>query len=303
MKKKKNLEHCLTFPLAPMPPALFSPTGEMFKTPKSKFANILKSEIETVEPTNINIEIIDGFHYLHQIGNSMPQTFDKVAESILIKICSSSATEIHLIFDRYLSPSIKDNERQSRKEFDTPYKISGPQQIRPKDFLLSLKNYRFKEALVKFLADYWENNHLFQIIKNKKVFLTVEHLCYSYQVQDNGIKKIEEVDYICYHEEADTRIVFHAHKAKSGSRILIKASDTDVLIILLGNMHKLSELTIFLATSANKKQPNQHLDCINCIDLALKLGPKLCKSLPAFHAFTGSDYTAAFYNKGKVETI
>lgn len=52
---------------------------------------------------------------------------------------------------------------------------------------------------------------------------------------------------------------------------------------------------------SNKKTNNQHLDCINCTDLALKLGSKLCQSLPAFHAFTGCDYTAAFYNKGKVK--
>lgn len=299
MKKKINVEHCFTFPLAPMPPALFSYTGEMLKTPKSTLANSLKSQVEMVEPTNINVEIIDGFYYLYSIGNSLPQTFEKVAESILMKICASHATEIHLIFDRYLSSSIKDSERQTRKEFDIPYKITGPQQIRPKDFLQSLKNYRFKDALVHFLSDYWENKNLLPIIQNKKIFLTVEHLCYSYQAQDNCIKKIEEVDYTCYHEEADTRIVFHAHKVTPGSRILIKASDTDVLVILLGNMHKLSESTIFLATSATKKQSN-HLDCINCIDLALKLGPKLCKSLPAFHAFTGCDYTAAFYNKGKI---
>lgn len=120
-----------------------------------------------------------------------------------------------------------------------------------------------------------------------------------YQAQQNCIKKSEEVDYTCNHEEADTRIVFHAHKVTPGSRILIKASDTDVLIIILGNIHKLSESTIFLATSATKKQ-SHHLDCINCIDLALKLGQKLCKSLPAYHAFTGCDYTAAFYNKGKI---
>lgn len=299
IKKKINLEHCLTFPLAPMPPALFSCTGEMLKTPKSKFAHILKSEIEMVEPTNINVEIIDGFYFLYSIGNSMPQTFEKVAESILMKICASHATEIHIIFDRYLSPSIKDSERQSRKEFDIPYKITGPEQIRPKDFVLSLKNYRFKDALVQFLADYWENKNLLPIIGNKKIFLTVEHLCYSYQAQDNCIRKCEEADYTCHHEEADTRIIFHAYKVTPGSRILIKASDTDILIILLGNMHKLSKSTIFLATSATKKQSN-YLDCINCIDLALKLGPKICKSLPAYHAFTGSDYTVAFYNKGKV---
>ncbi|CAG5110081.1 Protein of unknown function, partial [Cotesia congregata] len=146
VKKKINLEHCLTFPLAPMPPALFSLTGEMLKTPKSTFANSLKSQVEMVEPTNIDVEIIDGFYFLYLIGNSMPQTFEKVAESILMKICASQAKEIHLIFDQYVTPSIKDSERQSRKEFDVPYKITGPQQIRPKDFVQSLKNYRFKDA-------------------------------------------------------------------------------------------------------------------------------------------------------------
>lgn len=170
IKKKINLEYCLTFPLAPMPPALFSCTGEMFKTPKSTFAKTLKSLTEMTEPTDINVEIIDGFFYLHQIGCSLPQTFEKVAESILRKICSTNATEIHFIFDRYLSPSIKDSERQSRNEFNIPYKISGPQQIRIADFLRSLKNYCFKEALVQFLANFWENKHLVSIIRKKKNF-------------------------------------------------------------------------------------------------------------------------------------
>lgn len=33
----------------------------------------------------------------------------------------------------------------------------------------------------------------------------------------------------------------------------------------------------------------------------MNLGPTLCRGLPAFHAFTDCDYTAAFYNKGKVK--
>ena len=40
--------------------------------------------------------------------------------------------------------------------------------------------------------------------------------------------------------------------------------------------------------------------CINCTELSIKLGPTLCLALPAFYAFTGCDYTAAFSNKGKV---
>lgn len=153
-----------------MPPALFACTGEMLKTSKSTLGKVLKSKTKMVEPTHINVEIIDGFYYLHIIGAAIAQTFDKIAESILIKICSTNATEIHLIFDCYLSPSIKDSERESRKEFDIPYKISGPQQTRPKNFLQSLKNYRFKEALVQFLADYRQNDNLVTIIQNKKKF-------------------------------------------------------------------------------------------------------------------------------------
>lgn len=95
----------------------------MLKTSKSTLAKILKSKTEMVESTHINVQIIDGFYYLHLIGSYIAQTFNKVAESILIKICSRNATEINLIIDRYLTPSIKDSERESRKEFDIPCKF------------------------------------------------------------------------------------------------------------------------------------------------------------------------------------
>lgn len=42
------------------------------------------------------------------------------------------------------------------------------------------------------------------------------------------------------------------------------------------------------------------MNCVNCTELSKILGEQLCKALPAFHAFTDSDYTASFYTKGKV---
>lgn len=111
----------------------------------------------------------------------------------------------------------------------------------------SLKNYRFKDALVQFLAIGKKQS------KTKNFFLTVEERCYSYHTQQNRVIKIEENDYEFFHEEADTRMVFHHsfchYKAAAGSNILIKSADTDVLIILLGNMHKIQ---------------NRHLAC-KCI--------------------------------------
>lgn len=46
------------------------------------------------------------------------------------------------------------------------------------------------------------------------------------------------------HEEADTKIVYHACKADANSNILIRCSDTDVLIIMLGNMERRQYTTI-----------------------------------------------------------
>lgn len=72
------------------------------------------------------------------------------------------------------------------------------------------------------------------------------------------------------------------------------------MIILLGNIHKIQQSEIWLANGLTKNK-HQHLECINCTTLAEKFRSKLRQSLPAFHAFTGCDYTAAFYNRGKVK--
>lgn len=300
IEHKVDIENCLSYPLAPVPPALFHCTGHMYKTDKSTLSKHLKSKIEVSNPGHIDVEIIDGFYYLYSIGSTLPQSFGKVAEAILIKLCSTNSQEIHIIFDRYLTPSIKDCERLNRAEIDIPYTISGPLQPRPKDFLASLKNYRFKEALVKFLADHWSDNSFAAILKNKKVFITVDELCFSFSSVGNIVLKNEEPELACLHEEADTRIIFHISKIHDGAKILVKATDTDILIILLGNIHKFANLQIWLANSTSKKTTNQDQACINCTKLSVELGPTLCLALPAFHAFTGCDYTAAFFNKGKV---
>lgn len=73
----------------------------MYKTDKSNLAKILKQNVQQTQPPSVEIEIVDEFNYLHLIGTSLPKTFDKVAESILIKLCSTSASEFHIIFDRY----------------------------------------------------------------------------------------------------------------------------------------------------------------------------------------------------------
>ena len=100
MKKEIDINACLSFSFAPAPPALFQYSGEIHKTDKSAFGKLLRSKIKSEPPTFVDIEVIDGFYFLHLCGNSLPQTFGKVAESVLCKICNTSAREIHIVFDR-----------------------------------------------------------------------------------------------------------------------------------------------------------------------------------------------------------
>ena len=77
--------------------------------------------------------------------------------------------------------------------------------------------------------------------------------------------------------------------------VVIRASDTDIAVILLYHCEKFSgRIWMDVGTTS---QRNRRL--IDLTALSKSLGPQLCSSLPAFHAFTGSDYTAAFVRKGR----
>lgn len=41
------------------------------------------------------------------------------------------------------------------------FHIEGPDQVRSKDFSLELKNVNFKEALVQFLIENWEEDYTY----------------------------------------------------------------------------------------------------------------------------------------------
>lgn len=100
---------------------------------------------------------------------------------------------------------------RGRKVDDREYTISGPQQTRPADFLKELRNDKFKTALVTFLSNHWESNDVAPFIVEKEIIL--DHI-YSYNnkvVHDDSVLKSDEPTYYCLlHEEADTKIVFHA---------------------------------------------------------------------------------------------
>ncbi|KAJ8419194.1 hypothetical protein AAFF_G00006930 [Aldrovandia affinis] len=102
----------------------------------------------------------------------------------------------------------------------------------------------------------------------------------------------------CSHEEADTRIFLHArHATEAGSKvIMVKASDTDVVVIAVSVLQALQELGLQQLWVAFGQ--GQHLRWVPVHDLCCTLAEK-SKGMLFFHAFTGCDVISAFRGKGK----
>ncbi len=230
----------------------------------------------------------------------LPKQYGKLARHILQKLCRTSAKRIDLVFDRFITPSIKDAERDRRSKSgrDTPLKISGPNQQRPSDWLKALRNDSFKTELVKFFIDAFQDDSLAHIIAQKTLYVTCESLCYSFSVVEGRVERREEPSLYCIHEEADTRIIGHLGLMPTPAKVVIRTSDTDVLAIAIGNFSKItSGIKLYVEVVLISKNTLRYIDVTS---ISEKLGPSLSNAIPAFHAFTGCDFSPAFSGKGKV---
>lgn len=243
--------------------------------------------------------IVDGFFLLHTLKD-IPRTFGDLSKKILLVLSKYDANRIDVIFDRYFCPSIKDTEHGLRGSVQfRDFHISGPQQVISSDFVKELKNMKFKEALVKFLIENWTEQEMARIICDKNI--NVNHdMCYQYTVENRTVKQSINEELTCLgHEEADTKIVYHVCQIAEESNVSIRCSDTDILIIMLGNMEFLkSPIKIWMDMGVGNSRRY-----INVSLLYDKLGSSLTKSLSDFHAMTECDYNPSLYRKGKTRPL
>ena len=103
----------------------------------------------------------------------------------------------------------------------------------------------------------------------------------------------------CSHEEADTRLLLHAkHASSSISQVIIHSPDTDVLVLCTTHFESIGCEELWFKTGVR-----DHLCYVPVHRLREKLGQKLCRCLPAFHALTGCDTTSALAGVSKKEGV
>ena len=242
------------------------------------------------ETANDRILIIDGMAIVNSITkHDNMKTCADFAESFLSIICymTQEYDEVRVVFDRYISPSLKSQTRSKRAQRKTTY-------YHVKDNTL-IKNISLKE----FLSDSRTKEELTEYLANKVV-------CHS-RSPSNRLKRcmvtsgtttqgnipiptcLESHD----QEEADTIMILHASTVHKDAQVVVFSPDTDVLLLLVSHFPDLPKSTSFFTGKGRQRR------LISIEDIHLKLGPKRSAALLGLHAFTGCDVTGRFGGRTK----
>ena len=225
----------------------------------------------------------------------VPATFGTIARFLLIKAFTQKGKNIHLVFDKVVSLSIQDCERDSRSGYEergSQYQITGPNQRRSSNWLNTLRFNQFKVTINSFLASAWEDDCLAEIFQGKCLYINNGDICYCFREENGQVTRTLIPELTSSQEEADSKMIFHLTNLEENSKVIIRTSDPDVLVKVLCCLEHIPvSINVWLEVVLYAKNSLGYIDVRKLFN---KLGKDLWRALPAFHAFTGSDYTAAF---------
>ena len=111
LQRKVDMAEVFCYPLTPVPLSLCYTDGTILKSPKAKLLTELESRVKSEAPTKIDAAVVDGMFFLHLLVDP-PKTFKQIAIYLLRKMFNSfNCKNIYLVFDKVVSPSIKDLEK------------------------------------------------------------------------------------------------------------------------------------------------------------------------------------------------
>ena len=189
-------------------------------------------------------------------------------------------TRVDVVWDSYRADSLKTHTRECRGTGD-PLRVLESTRI-PQNCKSVLRVDSNKTELFKFLATAVEST----VPPIGKVLVTTK----GEQVVSTDTLDVTDLQ-PCTHEEADYRVMLHcAHAHKHGlMKIMIHATDTDVLVLAISMVIRMDGCEIWLAFGSGTR-----FRYIAAHTIASALGDDICKGLLFMHAVSGCDTVSSF---------
>ena len=299
-----DLRKVLSCPITTYPLSIAHCDGAHVKTEKSALLKKLESlQTETITEAELPrsyVQVYDGGLLLHSVlsQTNIGASYASIARTMLSVVCAGSASEAHVCLDKYVENSIKDSERKLRGAVDSVYVITGPDQTIRQSGKKLLTNGVFKNELAKFILKEWGKDHYWNIFGGKTLLASYGGECFQYVPdEDHHITVTSPSHLQGDHEEADTLIAFHIANITAGN-VIVRASDTDVLVILIGALGQQRREVRAMANiimDYGMGNSRRYINVTNIADVLEECKPGLPRALPGYHAFTGCDFTSAFY--------
>ena len=168
-----------------------------------------------------------------------------------------------------------------------------------------LKNGLFKDEFAGFLIKEWQKENYLSIIGRRKLILSHGGKCTVKQcINDCETITMQPDELHGDHEEADTLVGFHISqiaKTNEGT-IVVRASDTDILVIILRVLGK-GEILNTIINDCGTGNARHFVNATEIYNTLEKCHVGLSRALPGLHDFTRTDYTTCFFRKGKVKAL
>ena len=302
-----NLKDVLCYELSTVPFSTTHIDGTLRKTNKSILLGELQDKgdvqpkLPLPPPDVSSAYIIDGMVVIQMVKSGGVATFGELASThfntLTLSLGKNRCCRVDVVFDRYISISIKAGERSKRGESSAlEVKIQGSHTPISKQWQKYIANPENKKNLCDFLVKTWirmgqdllhEGHELVIGGGNKDdndraVLITRgQHAVLEALSSD--------------HEEADTRLLLHAkHASQDHLRIVIQSPDIDVAVLCTTHFDQLNCRELWFRTGVKDK-----LRYVAIHSISEQLGEDACSSLPGFHAITGCDSTSSFAGIGK----
>ena len=187
-----DMRWVFTYPITPVPLSMCHRWNYGFYKQTQTLVAPLEKGICSLQPEHVDCRVFDGTFFLRTIKD-FPSSYGRLSEIILKKVCALKSSRIDLVFDSYTYPSIKDLDRDQRvADHSTTYQILSTAQECPKDMKAALKSLSFKKSLIDFLMKNWHHKRHTDMIGNKKVYITSQEKCVSFENIDGNFVTNEE---------------------------------------------------------------------------------------------------------------